>query len=74
LNKTVSPLLYISTDEKDKTFFAPFAKNFEVRFFAVGEPESLLTLILTRGQDVVEKAGLVKGKFDQNHVGMVEQV
>lgn len=33
-NKSVTKLLYISTDEKNMTFFQPFFKDFTVRFLA----------------------------------------
>lgn len=58
LDPTVTKLLYIATDESDKKFFAPFMKDFTVRFLA----------------DISERGKLGDGHLNQNHVGMVEQV
>jgi hypothetical protein len=56
-NRSVSTLLYISTDEGNKTFFEPFHKHFTVRFLA----------------DFMEPAKIGASHLNQNHIGMVEQ-
>ena len=56
-NRSVSTLLYISTDEGNKTFFEPFHKHFTVRFLA----------------DYMEPAKIGASHLNQNHIGMVEQ-
>eukprot|EP00602_Paraphysomonas_sp_CaronLab_P002003 CAMPEP_0185023204 /NCGR_PEP_ID=MMETSP1103-20130426/5893_1 /TAXON_ID=36769 /ORGANISM="Paraphysomonas bandaiensis, Strain Caron Lab Isolate" /LENGTH=740 /DNA_ID=CAMNT_0027555681 /DNA_START=255 /DNA_END=2477 /DNA_ORIENTATION=+ len=58
LNSSVSKILYIATDEKDTSFFDSFKEEFEVRFL----------------KDYTAKARLRKGEFNQNHLGMVEQI
>jgi len=58
LNASVTRLLYISTDEKNSSFFDPFREVFTVKFL----------------DDYVEAAGLQPGHFNQNFMGMVEQV
>jgi len=58
LDPTRSTLVYIATDEKDKSFFEPFKKQYTVRFL----------------RDYVAKALLGDGHLNQNHIGMVEQV
>lgn len=58
LDPSVSKVLYISTDEKDKSLFAPFAKQFRLRFLS----------------DIAEKARLGAEHINQNHIGMIEQV
>lgn len=56
-DRNVTKLLYISTDEQNKTFFAPFHQHFTVRFLA----------------DYVAPARLGDSHLNQNHIGMVEQ-
>jgi hypothetical protein len=58
LDPAVTRLIYIATDEKNKTLFAPFMKDFKVRFF----------------RDITDLAKLGSSHLNQNHVGMVEQV
>ena len=57
LDTSVTRLLYIATDEKDKNFFRPFQAEFQVRFLS----------------DYTEKAHLEDDYLNQNHIGMVEQ-
>ena len=56
-DRSVTKLLYISTDERNKTFFEPFRKYFTVKFF--------------EDYEVSGKVG--EGHLSKNHVGMVEQ-
>jgi hypothetical protein len=58
LDPTVTRLLYISTDEKNSSFFDVFREVFTVKFLP----------------DYIEKAGLQSGRVNQNYLGMVEQV
>ena len=58
LNTSVSKLLYISTDEKNKSFFDPFREHFTIKFLT----------------NYVDIAGLRPGRFNQNYLGMVEQI
>ena len=56
-NRSVTKLLYISTDEKNKTFFEPFREYFTLKFF--------------EDYEVPGKVG--EDHLSRNHVGMVEQ-
>ena len=56
-NRSVSTLLYISTDEGNKTFFEPFHKHFTVKFL----------------RDYMEPARIGSSHLNQNHIGMLEQ-
>lgn len=58
LNRSVSSLIYIATDERNLTFFAPFMKNFTVKFL----------------HDFKNDFGTGSMKMNKNHVGMIEQV
>jgi hypothetical protein len=60
LNRNVSNLIYIATDERDKTFFKVFLNSgFEVRFL----------------EDYAGPARLKEDhNINQNHIGMIEQV
>ena len=58
LDPNVTTLLYIATDEKNKSFFKPFTKDFTVRFLEDYQKPALL------GHDHV----------NQNYIGMIEQV
>lgn len=56
-----SEMLYISTDEKDRSFFAPFERaGYTLRFI----------------KDIAESVGLNRGILadDPNFIGMVEQI
>lgn len=61
LNSSRTPILYISTDERNKSFFEPFKGNaqegkFEIRFLS----------------DFIKPSKLAG--INQNHIGMIEQV
>ena len=58
LNKNITPVIYISTDEKDKSFFRPFMDHFEIKFL----------------EDYYHIARLDQSSLNQNHIGMIEQV
>ncbi|KAJ1409774.1 hypothetical protein B484DRAFT_403114 [Ochromonadaceae sp. CCMP2298] len=61
LDPSVSKLIYIATDEGNRSFFAPFMQaGFEVKFLA----------------DLAPQASLHEAAdgFNMNHIGMVEQV
>ena len=57
LDRKVTKILYISTDEKDLEFFKPFREYFTLRFL----------------RDFTTSAHLSADKLNQNHIGMVEQ-
>lgn len=59
-NATVTRLIYISTDEKNKAFFEPFDRDgrFELRFF-----DDYYKRLLSLSKD-----------FDPNIIGMIEQI
>ena len=54
----VTRLLYISTDERDKSFFKPFTDHFHVRFL----------------DNIADRAKLKHAHLNQNNIGMVEQI
>lgn len=56
-DRSVTKLLYISTDEKNKTFFNPFREYFTVKFF----------------DDYEEAGKVGEEHLNRNHIGMVEQ-
>lgn len=58
LDTTVTRILYISTDEKNKSFFDPFKANFKIRFLS----------------DYIHPGNKDYSNLNQNHIGMVEQV
>ena len=58
LDPNVTTLLYIATDEKNKSFFKPFTKDFTVRFL----------------DDYQKQAMLGHEHVNQNYIGMIEQV
>jgi hypothetical protein len=58
LDSSITRLLYIATDEKNRDFFKPFHADFEVRFLS----------------DFQEPARLTEAYINQNHIGMVEQI
>lgn len=58
LNRSISSLIYIATDERNITFFAPFMNNFTVKFL----------------HDFKNDFGTGSVKMNKNHVGMIEQV
>jgi len=58
---TAKPILYVSTDERNRTFFAPFESHFRIRFLS-----DYMSLLTTGGGG--------DGEVDFNHLGMVEQL
>jgi len=58
INKSISSLIYIATDERNITFFAPFMNNFTVKFL----------------HDFKHDFGAGSMKMNKNHIGMIEQV
>lgn len=71
LDPTISRLLYISTDERNSSFFDPFREVYTVRFLRHYEDAAGLIPTESRTRTGV---GTDKEAFNQNLVGMVEQV
>jgi hypothetical protein len=67
LNASISSIIYISTDEKDKSFFKPFYESgYTIKFLS-----DYLSIIQERKH---QDSHLLKTKFNMNHIGMIEQV
>ena len=59
LNKSVTTLIYIATDEKNRSFFQPFTdSHFTVKFL----------------DDYIHAAKKGTKKLNHNHIGMIEQI
>lgn len=58
LDTTVTRILYISTDEKNTSFFDPFREHFKIRFLS----------------DYIHPGNIAFSNLNQNHIGMVEQI
>jgi hypothetical protein len=64
LNISVTSVIYIATDEKDKNFFKPFYDSgYTLKFLSDYLP-------MLESKDHQQKIG----KFNKNHIGMIEQV
>ena len=59
LNRSVTSLIYIATDEQNKTFFEPFTRDFKVVFL---------------NDYATALASAAGGKLNNNMIGMIEQV
>jgi hypothetical protein len=73
LNSSISSLIYIATDEKNKQFFKPFLESgFTVKFL-----DDYMPLLLANQHHIISSSSHNnnnQNKFNMNHVGMVEQV
>lgn len=78
-NQSISSVIYISTDEKDKTFFKPFLQSgYTVKFLSDFLPsikQHTFTFDETSNSNNLNKHHhLRQMKLNMNHIGMIEQV
>jgi hypothetical protein len=73
LNSSISSLIYIATDEKNKEFFKPFLESgFTIKFL-----DDYMPLLLANQLHIISSSShnnKNQNTFNMNHVGMVEQV